>query len=102
METAGGARFLEYNGMIGWDGLEKTYVSGGFNSLGGHTRAMWSRSGDEWHMNATSIKADGSKETSTLVLSDISEDTFRTQSTNRKRGDEERPDAPKSEWKRVK
>ena len=99
---AKGKNVLTYNGMIGWHPAEKQIIAGGFDSLGGHARSLWTKEGDGWKFESKSIRGNGTGTSGTTVISDISEDSMTGQGVNRKRDGEDQPDAPKVVWKRVK
>ena len=102
IETASGVRLLENIGMTGWDPSGGTYVTFDFNSLGARSSNVFSRVGDKWHENIRSVLADGTTESSTVISSNISKNSFSFEVKNRKRGGEELGDDFNLEFRRVK
>jgi hypothetical protein len=98
--TAHGVTLMEHRGMIGWDAAEKQVVSGGFNSLGGHGHATWSKTGGQWRIKGAGVEGDGTKTQETMVFSNISEDSFTSQTLDRSEGGEPQADGEKTVWKK--
>ncbi|MCI0460935.1 MAG: hypothetical protein L0Z62_28635 [Gemmataceae bacterium] len=96
------ATVWERAGMIGWDTANKQLVSGAFNSAGGHAMAIWSSKDGKWYIKGKGSNGEGKSTSSTIVLSEITKDSFVTQTIDPTVGGEKQPDSEKRTWKRVK
>ena len=76
---------------IGWDPLEKTIRSWVFDSEGGFSEGVYTRTGDRWMINMTGVTADGQPASSTNVLAPAGADRMTWQSHNRVIGGEPQP-----------
>jgi hypothetical protein len=83
---------LSHQGIIGWDAGEGKIVSCGFNSLGWHGMSTWIHEGDKWLLKGKGVKADGKRTASTLIVSEISDESFTIQGVDRTEGDEKLQD----------
>lgn len=101
LTTAGGVKLVEFQGMIGWDAAQESIVSGGFDSMGGHGKAVWNTKDGQWHAKGEGATAEGMKETSTLVMFDITGNSFKSQDRDRTKASESLEDAPIIEWTRI-
>lgn len=99
---AGKLNVFGYAGLVGWNAAKKQIVSGGFNSKGGHKLASWELGDSETRINTMAVDGDGKKSTFTVLVTDISENSFVTQEINNQSEGEKLPDGPKVHWKRVK
>jgi hypothetical protein len=100
LTTTSGVKLVEYQGMIGWDTAQERIVSGGFDSMGGHGKAVWNTKDGEWHAEGEGANAEGTREASTLVIFDLTGTSFRSQERHRTKADETLEDAPIIEWTR--
>jgi uncharacterized protein (TIGR02246 family) len=71
---------------IGWDPLAKQIKSWLFDSDGGHGEGLWMRSGDQWIIKASGVRADGRTTTATQVLTYVNKETLRWKSIDRTLG----------------
>ena len=72
--------------VIGWDPMEQTITSWMFSADGGHGRAWWIRDGNQWEITAEGVTPEGEQVTATNLITILSDDSFRWQSTNRSIG----------------
>jgi uncharacterized protein (TIGR02246 family) len=77
---------------IGWDPLTKQIKSWVFDSQGGYGDGLWMRSGNQWVIKATGVRADGRTATATQVLTYLNNETLRWKSIDRTLGSEIRGD----------
>jgi uncharacterized protein (TIGR02246 family) len=68
---------------IGWDPLTKQIKSWVFDSKGGYGEGLWMRSGNQWVVKATGVRADGRIATATQVLTYVNRDSLRWKSIDR-------------------
>jgi uncharacterized protein (TIGR02246 family) len=73
---------------IGWDPLTKQIKSWVFDTTGGYGDGLWMRSGDQWIIKASGVRADGRVATATQVLTYVNKDTLRWKSIDRTIGGE--------------
>jgi hypothetical protein len=88
--------------MRGWDPVEKQIVHGAFDSIGGHGHGMIMKDGDDWHLKNSVVRPDGTKESGTIIISNMTDDSFNAREVDRKRDGEDLPDGAKITVKRVK
>ena len=77
---------------IGWDPLTKQIKSWVFDSDGGHSQGLWSRTGNQWFVHATGVLADGQTSASTQVITLVNKDLARWKSIGRTVGGKAVPD----------
>jgi uncharacterized protein (TIGR02246 family) len=77
---------------IGWDPLTKQIKSWVFDSQGGYGDGLWTRSGNQWVIKATGVRADGRTATATQVLTYLNNESLRWKSIDRTLGGEIRHD----------
>lgn len=77
---------------IGWDPEARQLRSWTFDSIGGFSGALWSRSGDQWIMKTTGVMANGQIRSSTTILTRLSKDHATYQSRDRVVGGVVEPD----------
>lgn len=86
--------------LIGWHAGKKQIVSGKFTSIGGSGMSTWKRKGDNWAQSSKSVNGTGKEGSSTIILSNIRQDSFVTQVIHRTRDGKKEPDGPRVAWKR--
>jgi uncharacterized protein (TIGR02246 family) len=76
---------VELSGMqiIGWDAASKQIRSWTFDSVGGFSRGVWSKSKDRWYVHKKGTTADGKTTTAVNHVTPVDENTFAFQSTQR-------------------
>ncbi len=89
-------------GLVGWQAGEKQIVSGSFNTIGGSSMGFWTQEGNGWRIKTVGVETDGQKATGTIVLSNITENSFVSQEIDLTKDGKELPDGKKTMWKRVK
>ena len=87
--------------LIGWDPSTSTIRSWVFDSDGGFAKGNWKRRGDRWIIKASGVLQDGSKVSSTNMLTRIDDDTFTFQSRNRTINGRPEPDIEEITIQRV-
>lgn len=81
---------VEISGLqvIGWDAAENKIRSWTFDSDGGFSRGVWTKTGDDWHVQKNGVTAGGDRTTAVNHLRFIDQDSFALQSTQRTIGAE--------------
>ena len=81
---------IEMAGMqiIGWDPAARQIRSWVFDSDGAFGEGVWSRKDNRWFIKSTGVIPDGSKSSSTNIMTFVDENTFTWQSINRVAGGE--------------
>lgn len=76
---------IEVSGMqiIGWDPAEKQIRSWVFDSDGGFGQGVWSKKDKSWYIQTLGTAPDGSKASSTGIMTVLDDNTFTWQSVNR-------------------
>lgn len=69
--------------IIGWDAGSKQIRSWTFDSTGGHSQGVWSKSKDRWYIHKKGTTGDGQSTTAVNHVTPVDEDTFAFQSTQR-------------------
>lgn len=77
---------------IGWDPRYQKLHSWTFDTAGGFTEGLWSRSGDQWVVKITGVAADGRARSATNILTRLSKDHATYQSRDRVVGGDVMPD----------
>jgi hypothetical protein len=72
--------------MIGWDPAGQQLITRSFDSRGGHGSGMFQRQQEAWLLRTSSVNADGNELINALLFSDIQQDSFSLQGTNRPAG----------------
>ena len=90
VSVAGG---VEMAGMqiIGWDAAQKQIRSWTFDSDGGFGEGIWSKKDKSWYIQSTGTLPDGSKSSSTNIITYVDDNTFTWQSINRVAGGDLQP-----------
>ncbi len=73
---------------IGWDPLTKQIKSWVFDSRGSYGDGLWTRSGNQWLVKASGVRADGRTTSATQILTYVNHDTMRWKSIDRTVGDQ--------------
>jgi uncharacterized protein (TIGR02246 family) len=68
---------------IGWDPRVQKLHSWTFDTAGGFSEGLWSRSGDQWIVKITGVAADGRTRSATNILTRLSKDHATYQSRDR-------------------
>lgn len=87
---------------IGWDAAAKQIRSWSFQADGGTDLSSWTQSGDSWNIKTDSVLANGSKVSSTSVITPVDKDTITWQMKEQKVDGREIPDTKAVKMKRVK
>lgn len=76
---------IEMAGMqiIGWDPAAKQIRSWVFDSDGAFGEGVWSKKSNQWYVRSTGTLPDGSKSSSTNIMTCLDDNTFTWQSVNR-------------------
>ncbi|MCC9641871.1 SgcJ/EcaC family oxidoreductase [Rhodopirellula sp. JC740] len=76
---------VEHSGMqiIGWDAASESIRSWVFDSDGGFGEGVWSQHDNAWHIRTKGTLTDGSKTSSTHVMTSINDNLFTWQSIDR-------------------
>jgi uncharacterized protein (TIGR02246 family) len=74
--------------IIGWDPIEKQIRSWVFDSDGGYAEGTWTHKEKQWIVHNTGTLPDGSKMTSTNIMTMLDPDAFKWESINRTLDDE--------------
>lgn len=76
---------VEHSGMqiIGWDSASEKIRSWVFDSDGGFGEGVWSQHDNAWHIRSSGVLPDGSKSSSTNVMTYINDNVFTWQSIDR-------------------
>ena len=76
---------VELSGMqiIGWDAASKQIRSWTFDSDGGFSQGVWSKSKDRWYVHKKGTTADGETTTAVNHVTPVDDNTFAFQSTQR-------------------
>lgn len=76
---------VQLSGMqvIGWDPSEERIRSWVFDSDGGFSEGKWSREDSRWIIKQVGTLADGGRTTATNIITQIDDDSFTWQSTDR-------------------
>ena len=69
--------------IIGWDAGSKQIRSWTFDSTGGHSQGVWSKSKDRWYIHKKGTTGDGLSTTAVNHVTPVDDDTFAFQSTQR-------------------
>lgn len=77
---------------IGWDPRFQKLHSWTFDTAGGFSEGLWSRSGDQWIVKITGVAADGQSRSATNILTRLSKDHASYQSRDRVVGGAVMPD----------
>lgn len=77
--------------IIGWDPANKQIRSWVFDSDGGFSEGTWSRKGNRWFIKQVGTLPDGGKSTATNIITEVDNDSFTWQSTDRTVDDEMLP-----------
>ncbi len=87
---------------IGWDAAAKQIRSWSFQADGGTDLSTWTRNGGAWNIKTDSVLANGSKVSSTSVITPVDKDTITWQMKDQKVNGKEIPDTQEVKMKRVK
>lgn len=87
---------------IGWDAAAKQIRSWSFQADGGTDLSTWTQNGDSWNIKTDSVLANGSKVSSTSVVSLVDQDTITWQMKDQKVNGKEIPDTKAIKMKRTK
>jgi len=79
---------LQGSQIIGWDPVGKTIRSWMFDSQGGFGQATWSRNGNQWIVESSSVLSNGEKASAINIYTHIDNSTFTFQSIGRQIGAE--------------
>ena len=82
---------LQGSQIIGWDPVGKTIRSWMFDSQGGFGQATWSRKGNQWIVESSSVLSNGEKASAINIYTFIDNNTFTFQSIGRQIGAELTP-----------
>ena len=77
--------------IVGWDPAEKQIRSWVFDSDGGFSEGKWSQKGNRWFIQKVGTLPDGGKSTATNIVTQVDDDSFTWQSTDRTVDDEVLP-----------
>jgi uncharacterized protein (TIGR02246 family) len=83
---------LQGTQVIGWDPVTKTIRSWVFDSQGGFGQGTWSKNGNQWVVESSSVLSTGEKASSINTYTYVDQNTFTFQSTGREIGGELVPD----------
>ena len=83
---------LQGTQVIGWDPVAKVIRSWVFDSQGGFGQGTWSKKGNSWVVDSSSILSTGEKASSINTYTYVDENTFTFQSEGRDIGGEPMPD----------
>ena len=81
--SAGGNVELSGMQIIGWDAAAKQIRSWTFDSDGGFSQGVWSKSKDRWYVHKKGTTASGETTTAINRVTPVDDDTFSFQSTQR-------------------
>jgi uncharacterized protein (TIGR02246 family) len=87
---------------IGWDAAAKQIRSWSFQADGGTDLSTWTQNGSAWNIKTESTLANGSKVSSTSVVTPVDADTITWQMKNQTVNGKEVPDTKEVKMKRVK
>ncbi|MFH0957305.1 MAG: SgcJ/EcaC family oxidoreductase [Pseudomonadota bacterium] len=82
---------LQGTQIIGWDPIGKSIKSWVFDSQGGFGQATWSRNGNQWIAESSSVLSNGDKASAINIYTFIDNNTFTFQSIGRQTGAELTP-----------
>lgn len=88
--------------IIGWDPIEEQIRSWTFDSEGGYSDGLWTRSGNRWLVQEVGFAPDGSRNSAEITISKLGPDRFTWQSDNRTLNGEPQPSLASIEVTRVK
>lgn len=77
---------------VGWDPQLQQLHSWSFDSIGGFSEGLWSRSGDQWIIKRTGTNSEGKVRSATNILTRLGPDHATFQSRDRAIGSEMQPD----------
>ena len=83
---------LQGTQVIGWDPVAKTIRSWVFDSQGGFGQGTWSRKGNQWVVESSSVLSTGEKASAINTYAYVDDNTFTFQSIGREIGGEPMPD----------
>jgi len=83
---------LQGTQIIGWDPVGKTIRSWVFDSQGGFGQGTWSRKGNQWIVNTSSVLSTGEKASAINIYTHVDDNMFTFQSVGREIGGELMPD----------
>ncbi len=83
---------LQGTQVIGWDPVAKTIRSWVFDSQGGFGQGTWSRKGNQWVVESSSVLSTGEKASAINAYTYVNDNTFTFQSIGREIGGEPMPD----------
>jgi|SRR5208337_4613785 len=86
---------------IGWDPAAKQIRSWSFEADGGFGEGTWSKNGNKWIIKTSSSLANGSKVTTTNVVTRVDADTITWKSTDQKMDGNALPDSAEITMKRT-
>jgi len=87
---------------IGWDAATKQIRSWSFQADGGTDMSTWTQNGSTWSIKTDSILANGSKASSTSVITPVDADTITWKMKDQTVNGKEVPDTKEVKMKRVK
>jgi uncharacterized protein (TIGR02246 family) len=76
---------------VGWDPLAGRIRAWLFDSNGGFGESFWTQEGRSWRLKSTGVRPDGTKSSSTDIITPTSKDSYTWQSTDRVVGTQKRP-----------
>ena len=74
--------------IVGWDPAAKKIRSWVFDSDGAFGEGVWNKQGNRWYIQTTGTLPDGSKSSSTNIMTCVDDNRFTWQSVNRESGGE--------------
>jgi uncharacterized protein (TIGR02246 family) len=91
------------NGMqvIGWDPVSKQIRSWSFEADGGYSDSVWTKDGTKWIIKSNSTISDGSKVTTTNIVTPVDDNTVTWQSKDQTINGKPLPDTKEIKMKRV-
>lgn len=92
---------LQSTQWIGWDAAARQIRSWNFQADGGFGESTWTKDGNKWVIKTESVLADGSKVTSTNVVTPVDASTVTWQSRDQKVNGEALPDTKEVKMKRA-
>ncbi len=93
---------LEGTEVLGWDPIKATIHAWTFDSEGGFSEAIWTRDGNRWLIQSVTTLPDGRKASAHSTITQVSDDQYTWESSNRVLDGEVRPNIGKIEINRVK